>query len=36
VIQHSGKVLVAATIARRYGVTDVDGRRPDPLDITQV
>jgi hypothetical protein len=35
-MQHSGKVVIAAAIARTYGVTDVDGRSPEPLDITRV
>jgi NAD(P)-dependent dehydrogenase (short-subunit alcohol dehydrogenase family) len=31
VAQRSGQVLVAAAVAREYGVTDVDGRSPRPL-----
>ena len=33
---NGGKVVVAAALARAYGVTDIDGRRPDPLDVTRV
>jgi dehydrogenase/reductase SDR family protein 1 len=36
VMWHSGKVVIAAAIARAYGVMDVDGRCPDPLDISRV
>jgi len=32
----SGKVLVAATIARELGITDIDGRQPEPLTIEKV
>jgi dehydrogenase/reductase SDR family member 1 len=31
VLRRSGEVLVAAAVAREYGVTDVDGREPRPL-----
>jgi NAD(P)-dependent dehydrogenase (short-subunit alcohol dehydrogenase family) len=31
VLRHTGKVLVAATLAREYGFTDVDGKTPRPL-----
>ena len=30
-MQKSGQVLVAATLARDYGIVDIDGRRPVPL-----
>jgi hypothetical protein len=29
----SGTVQVAATLARVYGITDVDGRSPEPLTL---
>jgi NAD(P)-dependent dehydrogenase (short-subunit alcohol dehydrogenase family) len=32
----SGKVLVAAALAREYGVTDVDGKSPRPLTLADV
>ena len=28
IFRHSGKVLVAAALAREYGFTDIDGRTP--------
>ena len=31
VLRHTGKVLVAAALAREYGFTDVDGKTPRPL-----
>jgi len=36
VLRHSGKVLVAANIAREYGFTDIDGKSPRPLTINDV
>jgi dehydrogenase/reductase SDR family member 1 len=36
VMRHSGKVVVAAAAAREYGIVDVDGRRPEPLDLSRV
>jgi NAD(P)-dependent dehydrogenase (short-subunit alcohol dehydrogenase family) len=36
VLESSGRVLVAAELAQRYGFTDVDGRRPRPLTIADV
>ena len=36
VLRHTGKVLVAAGVAREYGFTDVDGKRPRPLTIDDV
>jgi dehydrogenase/reductase SDR family protein 1 len=35
-IRHTGKVLVAAALARDYGFTDVDGATPRPLTIADV
>ena len=32
-MSRTGEVLVAAAIAREYGVEDVDGRSPDPLTL---
>jgi NAD(P)-dependent dehydrogenase (short-subunit alcohol dehydrogenase family) len=32
----SGQVLVAATLGAEYGVTDIDGRQPEPLNLDQV
>ena len=36
VIRYSGTVLVAASIAAIYGFTDIDGKTPRPLTITDV
>jgi len=36
VLRHSGKVLVAAAVARDYGFTDIDGKSPRPLTIADV
>jgi dehydrogenase/reductase SDR family member 1 len=36
VMRHSGRVVIAAAAAREYGVTDVDGRRPEPLELERV
>jgi dehydrogenase/reductase SDR family protein 1 len=36
VMRHSGKVLVAAAVAREYGFTDVDGKSPRPLTLLDV
>jgi len=36
VLRHTGKVLVAAALAREYGFTDLDGRTPRPLSIADV
>jgi len=30
-VEKSGEALVAATLAREYGFTDVDGGQPEPL-----
>jgi NAD(P)-dependent dehydrogenase (short-subunit alcohol dehydrogenase family) len=34
--RHSGRVLVAASVAEDYGFTDVDGKRPRPLTLADV
>jgi dehydrogenase/reductase SDR family protein 1 len=36
VIRHTGKVLVAASLASEYGFRDVDGQTPRPLTLTDV
>jgi NAD(P)-dependent dehydrogenase (short-subunit alcohol dehydrogenase family) len=36
VLRYSGKVLVAAGIAKEYGFTDVDGKTPRPLTLSDV
>ena len=36
VLRYSGKVLVAAGIAKEYGFTDIDGKTPRPLTLTDV
>jgi dehydrogenase/reductase SDR family member 1 len=36
VVEKSGRVLVAAELAREYGFTDVDGRQPRPLTLEDV
>lgn len=36
VLRHTGKVLVAAAVAREYGFTDLDGRSPRPLTLADV
>lgn len=36
VLRHTGKVLVAAQLARDYGFSDIDGRTPRPLTIADV
>jgi dehydrogenase/reductase SDR family protein 1 len=35
-IRHTGKVLVAATLATEYGFTDLDGKTPRPLTLADV
>lgn len=35
-IRHSGKVLVAAAVARDYGFDDIDGKEPQPLTLANV
>jgi len=36
VIRHTGTVLVAAQVAADYGFTDIDGKRPRPLSLSDV
>lgn len=36
VMRHTGKVLVAAALARDYGFTDIDGKTPRPLTAADV
>jgi dehydrogenase/reductase SDR family protein 1 len=36
VLRHSGKVLVAAGLAKEYGFTDLDGTTPRPLTLADV
>lgn len=36
VLRYTGKVLVAATLAREYGFTDIDGKTPRPLRLEDV
>ena len=36
VVRHTGKVLVAASVALEYGFPDVDGKSPRPLTIADV
>jgi hypothetical protein len=36
VMRHSGRVLVAAGVAKDYGFTDVDGKSPRSLTIADV
>jgi dehydrogenase/reductase SDR family protein 1 len=36
VLRHSGKVLVAASLAKEYGFTDIDGTTPRPLTLADV
>ena len=36
VMRHTGKVLVAAALARDYGFTDIDGKTPRPLTLADV
>ncbi len=36
VLRHTGKVLVAAALAKEYGFTDVDGKTPRPLTLDDV
>jgi dehydrogenase/reductase SDR family member 1 len=34
--RYTGKVLVAAALAMEYGFTDIDGKTPRPLALTDV
>jgi hypothetical protein len=36
VIRHTGSVLVAARLAAEYGFTDIDGKTPRPLTLSDV
>jgi NAD(P)-dependent dehydrogenase (short-subunit alcohol dehydrogenase family) len=36
VVRHTGKVLVAAAVAREYGFTDIDGKSPRPLTLGDI
>jgi dehydrogenase/reductase SDR family member 1 len=36
VLRHTGKVLVAASLAKEYGFTDIDGASPRPLTLADV
>jgi NAD(P)-dependent dehydrogenase (short-subunit alcohol dehydrogenase family) len=36
VLRHTGRVLVAARLAKEYGFTDIDGKTPRPLTLTDV
>lgn len=36
VLRHTGKVLVAAALGQEYGFTDIDGKTPRPLKISDV
>jgi dehydrogenase/reductase SDR family protein 1 len=36
VLRHTGKVLVAAALAKEYGFTDIDGKTPRALTLTDV
>ncbi len=36
VLRHSGKVVVAAVLAKEYGFTDLDGKTPRPLTLADV
>lgn len=36
VLRHTGKVLVAASLAMEYGFTDINGTTPRPLTLTDV
>jgi dehydrogenase/reductase SDR family protein 1 len=36
VLEKTGKVLVAASLAEEYGFTDIDGKKPRPLTLTDI
>ncbi len=36
IMRKSGQVLVAASLAREYGFTDIDGKQPRPLTLEEV
>ena len=35
-MSRTGNVLVAAALAKEYGFTDIDGRQPEPLTLSDV
>jgi hypothetical protein len=35
-MERTGKVLVAANLAKEYGFTDIDGKTPRPLTLDEV
>ncbi|MFN7933839.1 MAG: hypothetical protein U0R19_10950 [Bryobacteraceae bacterium] len=35
-MRHSGAILIAAAIAAEYGFTDIDGKQPRPLTLSDV
>ncbi|MEP6962103.1 MAG: hypothetical protein ABI995_08490 [Acidobacteriota bacterium] len=35
-MERSGRVLVAAALAKEYGVSDIDGKQPLPLTLEMV
>ena len=36
ILERTGKVLVAAELAQEYGFTDIDGKKPRPLTLTDI
>jgi NAD(P)-dependent dehydrogenase (short-subunit alcohol dehydrogenase family) len=36
IMEKTGKVLIAASLAREYGLTDIDGKTPRPLSLGEV
>jgi NAD(P)-dependent dehydrogenase (short-subunit alcohol dehydrogenase family) len=36
VLRHTGRILVAAALAREYGFTDIDGKTPRPLGLSDI
>jgi dehydrogenase/reductase SDR family member 1 len=36
VLRYTGKVLVAAALAKEYGFSDIDGKSPRPLRLDDV
>ena len=36
VLRHTGKIVVAAALAKEYGFTDIDGKTPRPLTLSDV
>jgi dehydrogenase/reductase SDR family member 1 len=36
IMERSGQVLIAASLAQEYGFTDIDGRTPRPLTLSEV